>query len=173
MVTKTASLLNWLSTHPRLDNRKCGIVCADFAILWHGYSASRDNVGVREKVDNFLFIEGSESQMGVAQREKFNLFQLLLNERRKTRWIKFAGRMRFVKFWGHYKLGYNGATPEESSQVKWNGIEISVEELLEVLRFERSPETLKRIDKRLSHRARSEVAWKKEQPMMLGFEQDA
>lgn len=64
-------------------------------------------------------------------------------------WIK-------AKAFGYHLVRMDGSTPDDSSQILWDKTEVTVRELLGLLRFDLHPDTLKPMDWRLHHSQRSE-----------------
>lgn len=61
------------------------------------------------------------------------------------------GRRVLVRAYGVHVLRFSGLGPDDSEWIKWDGKEISAEQLTEILAFNLDPDTLKPIDLRNHH----------------------
>lgn len=163
----------WIRLNPLLDSVRFGLVRFDLDILLHRYKTLVDGKGTRD-IQCMMFVE-VKTHMAVPSSSQMDtlsiLNQVLRNRRpnihstprRQTRgqlrrvWSKFLKRETTIKLYGGHLLQIDGTSPENSSSLLWDYAPITIEMLLELLRFERDPD---RIENTLDHRRRSR-AWKK------------
>jgi len=71
-------------------------------------------------------------------------------------WSVMANKKVAVKAFGYHLVRMNGSTPDDSTQIMWDKQEVSKEQLIQLLRFDINPDTLRPMDWRIHHRKEKE-----------------
>lgn len=140
----------------------------DQDLVIHQYRAHRDRVGER-RVDNIMLLEvKGRSQSGLrlknlrlGQRDTFELLEAVIGTRKVNkatgervinRKVNLHGETRYVRFWGVHVLSMSEESPQKSKEMWWDGIPITIDQLIELLCFRINPFTFcKRPDERRHH----------------------
>ena len=72
-------------------------------------------------------------------------------------WSEMAKRWVAVKAFGFHLVRMNGRTPDASTQILWDKREITLKELVGLLRFDLHPDTLRPMDWRIHHPPKADV----------------
>lgn len=147
----------WVRANPELDPRAVGLSIADIDWVVHQFRTRPDG----RAVQNLMFVE--EKTNGAGFRTRYNeptpqcdtfhalayLFKQLPQKRTPFRypakspiahgWVK-------IRWWGFHWMQFSGDGPLSSSLIRWDGKEIDIKILAELLRFARNPYTLKPLD---------------------------
>jgi len=149
---------NWVTENPRLDSRLHGLSVTNSDLWVHRYMTCVDRVGTRE-LQHLMLVEVKThgASEPFAQADTYHALDQVLRQKKKVRVFRLAGGKAWLRCWGVHHLTMSGDDPGSSGWIKWDGKPITAGELEEVLRLERSPDTLRpREDRR--HHTRSQVA---------------
>jgi hypothetical protein len=167
----------WFRSTP--DLAKFDLVRFDNDMIIHRYNFSEDRIGQRE-VQALMFVEVKRGieQMDIAQADTlWTLGQVLRNRQGNMHAKRKYGQLRdhvplarcyslrlnrkiAIRLYGAHLLQLSGEDPIVSKSMRWDGKAISYEDLVQILRFERDPDTL-RFDKdwwRRRHPPRRQLA---------------
>lgn len=163
------AFMSWMRGNPRLDSRMARLAPTDIDVLVHQYP-DRHSTNPKRRIDNLMIVETKSHAFGpvmgvefTAQQDTYAVFNAFMREvcvrvSRKGRAIRtvdvgrVAGRRRRVRFWGVHMLAMSSDTPDVG-KLWWDDRPepITVTQLEELMRFERNPYTLERIDYRDHH----------------------
>jgi hypothetical protein len=145
----------WVRANDDLDSIKACVTMHDIDWIWHKYRISEDSIGHRT-VSHVMFIEekSCNCDLTMPQREIMYFLDQVLQPRRTYRLRSPRGERIHVRFWGYFKLRYDGETLPESETIWWNKREIGLDTLTRILRFDLDPRTLAERDDRRHHTAR-------------------
>lgn len=158
----------WVRMNESLDSRSAGIVRFDLDVLLHKYLTLSDGKGSRE-LQCMMFIEVKTfmAKPSAAQADTLSILNQVMRNRRpnihsqprpqvgnqltvvKSKMLRKDIR---IKLFGGHLLQVDGTCPENSSLMRWDNQPITESVLVELLRFERDPD---RIKKTMDHRRRS------------------
>lgn len=127
----------------------------DIDWIWHQYRTTKDRIGKRE-VNHIMLIEEKSNGADLTFSQRDTMFLLHQALRRidgfKNLKLKTVrGDKVRVRFWGCFKLQYEGLCLNDAAWIKWNFHDITIEQLEAVLRFELSPITLMPLSDRRHH----------------------
>lgn len=155
----------WMRNHPELDSTRAGIVRFDCDILLHRYLTPTDKKGVRD-IQCVMFVEVKTfmGELTDSQQDTLSLFSQFLRNRKtnihqKKRgkhveehtpyskaYSNYLGKSVAVWAFGGHLLQLSDVDPEKSHRIKWDYKAISVDCLIQLLRFEVDPDSLRPID---------------------------
>lgn len=152
----------WVRGHPQLDSAK-GFVFMDRDIVVHRYKADH-----RREFQCVMFIEVKSHGASLNDSQRDTMFiidQLFRNDRStptkkcrsrasstpSTAYSLFRKTHVAVKALGYHLLKMNGSTPDNSTEIFWDRRQIDVGMLIDILRFEVHPDTLRKMDFRIHH----------------------
>ena len=185
--TAETAFERWMRNHVDLDSSS-GIVRFDLDVLVHRYLTIRDKKGPRE-IQCLMFVEVKTRGAGIRkeQRDTLSLLSQALNNRRPNMHQTELGRRLGghcylakakslllnrdigLRMYGGHLLRLAGDAPDTSEWMKWDGLSINEEMLVELLAMERHPwNPIEKFDWR---RRYSDFAQAKAQPLL--FEEPA
>lgn len=165
---------DWVRKHPELDSHGSRLSVTDSDLWCHRFSLRNERrrseaTDVRDAVDCIMLVECKSFSASVryAQRDTLTVIDALLrlacttpSGRRRHVPIR-DGRLqnrvdRMVRCFGVHLLELSADRPDNSDQILWDKRHLLTElELVEVLRFDRDPDSPSRIlDTRRHHRIR-------------------
>jgi hypothetical protein len=147
----------WIREHPRLGSwpsqEALCVIDVDFVI--HRYIVKDKSTGHVLNRQHLMLIEAKAHGASPPehQRDTLKVLHQLFRaiDRIYVQTLK-RGRKRLF-YWGLHYLQMSGALPSNSAWMRWDGKAITVDELVEVLRFERNAYTLKMREDRSHHKA--------------------
>jgi len=144
----------WVRTNKELDSFRACVTNHDIDWIWHKYLVSCDTYGKRT-INHVMFIEEKSfgKDLTMPQREIMYLLDQVLRRTKTIRLYNLQHQEIAVRFWGYFKLRYDGESLPASSWIKWNKNTITTEQLTQILRFELNPRTLKPRSDRRHHKA--------------------
>jgi hypothetical protein len=143
---------DWIRRHPGLDSIRERLCVTDSDYWIHRYRAHADRIGWRA-VDLIMLVEVKTWARGVpfAQRDTLSLVHELLrragkrpDSRRgfvKVEGVPRPGEVRHVRCYGVHVLQLSGARPDNSESILWDGKVLNEDLLVQVLRFDRDPDS--------------------------------
>lgn len=146
----------WIRRESRLESiqERLSVMDADYWI--HQYRAHVDRIGER-KIDSIMCIELKtfSANLRFAQRDTLRLVAATYRKvnytkdgKCKTLRLDMGNEIRVVRMYGYFVLRLEQASPE-TGWIEWDGRQIDLETLIEVLKFDRDPRTLRdRADRR-------------------------
>jgi len=160
----------WMRAEQRLASRT-GIVRFDLDVLIHRYMTVEDGIGVRDiQAMMFLEVKTFGAAMTGCQQDTLSMLSQVLTNRRGNRHHDKRGRhlddhtppgrayshllgtkIRLRMFGGHL-VQFDAADPVSSTSIRWDGKPISSDQLVQLIRFELDPHTLRLIDWRRRYR---------------------
>lgn len=147
----------WVRNNPRLDAKAFGLANMDIDWLWHQYLVSTDKIGERA-VNHIMLIEekAGGSDLSFAERDSMLLIDqaLKLADSSGKKFKTLRGDRLTVRFWGVFKLRYDGTCLRCAKSIEWNKRQIDLPTLEEILLFTRNPQTLKPHSDRRHHTKR-------------------
>lgn len=187
----------WMRNHEKLDSRLEGIVRFDCDVLLHRYktrppdkkSQARAALGECRMVQCMMFIEVKShlAELSDAQRDTLGLFsQVLKNQRTNIHGLKggrralnhrapltvysyHLGKRVQLRLYGGHLLQIEGDVPEAGKVIRWDNKPITLDQLVQLLRFEIEPDGLRPIDWR---RRWSDFSGIERQKLLLPFDQE-
>jgi hypothetical protein len=157
---------NWIRDQCELDSREFNISVQDNDFWVHRFSARKESArtSIKNVVEHLQLIEVKAFSAGqpFAQKDTFDVIDRLIrrvsvkNGRRYPILIddsRSYGRKRSVRWLGVHLLQMSGDRPDNSGRIVWDRRhEISEEVLIELLRFDRDPDSpFKFLDTRRHH----------------------
>jgi hypothetical protein len=164
----------WIRSHENLDSRQACLCIGDSDLWVHRYG-TREGPRVDRDVKYLMLVEIKTH--GRDLNAQLRDLYLIINDLLRTNTWKvqrdngqflnghdqnsrivrssFAGRPVQVHCFGVHLLRLTGATPDTSDLIKWDRKTISRAELVELLRFDRSPDSLRLMEHR-SHKRRDD-----------------
>jgi hypothetical protein len=163
--TQETALERWIRNSEELDSRLKGIVRFDCDILLHRYKVVEDKKSQRD-IQCMMFIEAKTrgGKLTEAQRDTLSMFNQVLRNRHPNihaikhgrhaearvppcRCFSFVLR-RYVRLWlfGGHLLVMSHDAPDTSDWMEWDNKRIELGTLVQLLRFDRDPDTLRSID---------------------------
>jgi hypothetical protein len=138
----------WTRGEPRLESTREGLASADIDWIWHRFKIN----GERGK-EHIMLIEDKSHWADVSPSQRDTLIKVhqMIPHRRAIPVLNNRGQTVLVRFWGYFKLRYDGDPFERSTRIEWNNKPISIKQLVGILRFEIDPVTLVRMDPRFHH----------------------
>ncbi len=133
----------WTRNNPRLDSRRAGVSLMDIDWIWHQYLVEHDHMGKRT-VNHILLIEekSNETDLTFAEKDTMWLIHQALKAADGKKFLTARNDKVIVRFWGYYKLRYDGETLDTTSQIYWNKRQIDLGQLEKILLFKVNPDTL-------------------------------
>ena len=167
----------WIRNCPDLDSspKKAAVVLFDCDILLHKYLIHSDKIGNRD-IQAMMFIEvkANMSEPTESQRDTLYIFNQILRNRRPTPAAKYRKRQAEnnglltkvfssisnkwinIRLFGGHLLQMSDDNPFDSHQMRWDKREvIDYNTLLQLLRFEIDPDTLRTIEWRRHHKSQN------------------
>lgn len=152
----------WIRSHPQLDSIQERLSVTDSDWWIHQYRARKEKVG-EKMLDNVMLVEVKtrEGDVRFAQRDTLFLVDQVLrmssvvNGRRRFVKCKSpeVGETRYVRLFGVHVLKFSGDEPKNSNRIVWDNTIICEEILVELLKFERDPDSPQRyLETRLHHK---------------------
>jgi hypothetical protein len=147
----------WVQENPRLHSVRDGLCCTNSDLWVHRYATKPDKVGTRE-LQHLMLIEVNTFGAVMDERSQGDTYHLIDQVMRRDRgkrgryYKRRTGEKRWVRCWGVHYIRMSGDTPPNSEWLTWDGKEVTVLQLEELLRFERDPDTLKPRSDRRHHR---------------------
>jgi len=154
--------LSWIRSHPSLDSFREGLTITDKDLIVHRYKTS---FGRGFQCIMSVEIKTFNRRMSESQRDTLHMWNQFLRNRKTTptkkkvmqiegldrvysvknqRWVK-------VKAFGAHLLRLSRSTPDDSDEIMWDKEFIDLNVLIEILRFDRDPDTLEKMDWRKHH----------------------
>lgn len=166
-----SGFLEWIRSVPGLDSRRYLISVTDSDVWIHRFSNRKEtfvpgNIG-KPLIEHIqlLEIKTFEADVPFAQRDTLSVIDLMLrkatvyNHKRRpisipdTRFGR-SGCKRHARWLGCHLVQLSGDRPDNSDRIIWDGKhQITVDHLIELLRFDRDPDHPERfLDTRRHHR---------------------
>lgn len=161
--TAESDFERWMRGCQELDSRSEGIVRFDLDVLLHKYKNVQDNKGDRT-IQCMMFVEVKThlAEPSDSQRDTLSLLNSVMRNRvrnihsnprkqmggqpRKVYSQQRKAEVALFLFGGHL-LRLSGTTPMNSEIIIWDNTQIDVQQLIELLKFERDPDRpLKKLD---------------------------
>lgn len=148
----------WIRREPRLDSIKERLSIIDTDYWIHQYRAHTDKVGTR-KIDSIMCVELKtyEAELGYAQRDTLRLVSAMYRKvnytkdgKCRTITLNMGNEIRSIRMYGYFVLRLQTDTPE-SGWIEWDGRQIDIDTLIEILSFRRDPRTLNIRSERRHH----------------------
>lgn len=165
--TAENSLGRWIRNNPSLRSQAGYSVCdvdlrVDEIKIMHQYKGM---YGREFQLIMDVEVKCCGADLSPTQRDSLHMRNQLMRNRRQTPTKKLRyqagtvsevfstmnGRRVLVRAYGVHVLRFSGLGPDDSEWIKWDGKEISAEQLTEILAFNLDPDTLKPIDLRNHH----------------------
>jgi len=158
-----APIKQWIRHHPELDSSD-GFTAFDHDLVWHRW---RTTHGREVQFMMIIEIKTHGADLSDSQHDSMIIANQLLRNRRQTptkdiRYQAGTGPQKVysplkrsdirVRHFGIHLWRMQGATPEDSSWMKWDKQAIDTETLLAVLKYELDPDTLRPMDCRSHHK---------------------
>jgi hypothetical protein len=174
----------WIRKHEDLDSREKCLWIGDSDLWVHKWAEQRTrHRGYNRDIQRLMLCEVKTywRDMDESQRDTmWNIDRLLRTKAWKDQRLSGmfavghlqnvrvvyglrAGKPIVLHCYGVHKLRMDGPTPDASNRLEWDNKKISVEQLLQLLAFEISPDTFKpiedRVHKRLVDQPTLELPW--------------
>lgn len=139
----------WIRGEPRLDSIKERLCVMDRDYWIHQYRAHTDRVGER-KIDSIMCVELKEfeAQPRFAQRDTLQLLAAMYVKTNYTKdgkirtiRLDMGNEIRLLRMYGYFVLRLETNTPE-TGWIEWQGRQVDIDTLVEILSFKRDPRTL-------------------------------
>lgn len=157
ITTEESPMERWIRNNPLLSSSN-GIVRYDIDILLHRYKTVADLKGDRE-IEFMMFVEVKtfNANLTLAQRDTLGLLNQVLRNRRKNKHssprrqmggqpltnYSIAKQRRIpLRLFGGHLLQLSGAAPDTSDNMRWDGKNIDLQTLVELMMFDRDPDNL-------------------------------
>ena len=156
---------DWLRYHPKLDSIKQHVAATDCDMWIHRYRLYKDEIGERW-IEHIMLIEVKAfgADMSFSQNDTLRTVHQLLTNNTKVRGpnrtqkvIGGNGKLVLVKSWGVHLLQLSSDRRDTSELILWDREEVSLPELLEILLFDRSPNTRRPYSDRRHHKDRNRL----------------
>ena len=160
---KESPFSQWLRYHDGLPSRENktqqGTSIADADYWIHKYRSHTDKIGDRT-IDSIMCVELKtfSAEVAFSLRDTLALVNhiflqtsLTKDGRIKVFKIRMGGEVRTVKMYGYFVLRLQGSRPDDGGWITWNGRKINEKMLVEILRFDRDPRTLRIRSERRHH----------------------
>ena len=174
--TRTLDPFNrWVHDHPRLHSVRDSITVNNPDVIIHRYRIGEDNLGTR-LIQAVMWIEVKRhgARPELSQKDDLHIVNQMLSNERATptkagpRWSRprhapvqiysaLLKRKTFLWAYGVHSLYLSGSTPDDSNVILWDKREITVEQLVRILRFELHPTTLAPNDEIRRHHKRKQL----------------
>jgi hypothetical protein len=161
----------WLQRQADLDSRNYRMAVADNDLLIHKYSSRIGKVRYeyemttdnRDCIDHLMQVEVKAfmSELTNSQEDSLYLLDAVLRaacaKNGRRRYIEIPDRrmpsfIRHVRCYGVHVLTLSGADPDTSDQMFWDETPITQHQLIEILRFDRDPDSpMRMMDTRIHH----------------------
>lgn len=162
----------WVREHPELESKGNRLSITDSDLWCHRFSLRDERrrgeaSDIRDAVDHIMLVEIKTffGEQRYAQRDTLAVIDALLRKactlktgRRKPVFIKDnrleSRRQRMVRCFGVHLLELSGSRPDDSDEMLWDKRHFILEDhLIELLRFERDPDSpMRMLDTRRHHR---------------------
>lgn len=155
-----SSFSRWVRANPRLDSSHECVTNHDIDWIWHCYQTRNAPQDLR-RVQHIMLIEEKShaADLTKAQRDVMWFIHQALEYADSKQKMKFQSAMRNdwvrVRYWGYYKLRYDGDDIAVAENVWWNLRLVTLEQLESILRFELNPRTLTQMTSRSHHSPKS------------------
>ena len=132
----------------------------DIDFIWHQWFDRKDRIGERT-VNHFMLIEEKSRGADLAMHQRDSMWMLHQcmefcdSQRLKVKTVR--GDIVAVKWWGYHKLRYSGQTPDQSDWIEWDKTQVTIDELLAILRYELHPIELTPLDDDRRHHANRQM----------------
>ncbi len=154
----------WIRNCKELDSRFIGIGVSDIDLIIHRFKFDNDR-----SYQCIMLVEKKShgASPKLSQRDTINIFGQFMRNDKKTffkgrraqaenrpcKVYSSANKKRItVKAFGYHLLQFEKTDPDNSLWIKWDKKEISKQQLIQLLRFDISPETLLSLDGRKHHK---------------------
>lgn len=169
----------WVRNHPQLHSMEAGIVVYDCDMLLHKFMVKKDGVGTRD-IQCIMFIEVKRymAKPTPAQLDTLSVFSSALRNRKDNMhkekrgrhlenhhpptkaWSKMHNKEIELRMFGAHLLQFSGSGPDDSAEILWDGKKIDTLMLIQLLRFERDPDTLSRDFLRRHHPPKNDILFR-------------
>jgi hypothetical protein len=159
-----SDFLRWVRNNPSLDSRRAGLFVTDIDSVFLQYRTPEDRIGER-RVLNFMLIE--EKRFGAVLRamqgEVFSILDQFIRQggnRRLPYAIKVVtarGNHVRCRYWGFHLLRFSHGGPADSESILWDEKPITLPTLEDVLKFARSPLSLRKRSERRHHSTQGQL----------------
>lgn len=174
-VSTEAPVKTWIRGHQALDSRKA-CLCIGDSDLWVQRFGVRTRQGWVDRAVMYLMlleIKTHGRDLDDDQRELLHIVNQLLRtvpwkeQREEGRFVaghrqnvrhvyaSLSGRKVAIHCFGVHKLILSGSTPGDSDRITWDDRPIDGSQLVKLLRFDLSPDTLRPVEHRRHKRAAS------------------
>lgn len=173
----------WIRTHRELDSRQ-ECLCVGDSDLWvQRYGVREWHKGIDRSVMYLMLVEVKTNSADIndPQRDLLMIINDLLRtvpwkeQRVNGRFVPghdqnarivhshIAGQKVQVHCYGVHKLRLSGSTPDQSDRITWDTKQIDTEQLVKILRYDLSPDTLKPME----HRSHKKLISLPDQPTLM------
>ena len=142
-ISTETDLDRWIRKNPRLDSRRDAIVISDGDKIIHRYKTPLVARELQYLMD--LEIKTHFSKMPMSQDDTLNMASQMMRTHAKVR-SSVSRKDVTVSYFGFHVLTMNNSDPTNSNVILWDGVNISADELTDLLRFDLDPFTLKPMD---------------------------
>lgn len=155
----------WIRSHPDLDSIRERLSVTDCDYWIHQYRAHTDKIGERA-IDSIMLVELKTFSAGLpfAQRDTLRIVNHVFgasfrDKSGRTRTIKarLGAEIRLVRMFGVFLLQLSGDRPDNSEEMYWHGRRVDVETLVQILRFDVDPWSLRQRSDRRHHTDANQV----------------
>lgn len=149
----------WIREHPELDSKKHGLSISDLDWVIHQYKEPEDSRNGSRKINNLMLIEEKRfgAEKSFAQDDTLfhildGLLKSITNEKQRSKRashgkiLNARGEYVQVRYYGLHLLQFSGSGPEDSETIHWDEKLITKDDLVQLLRFEIHPMTLRKRD---------------------------
>lgn len=171
-ITAETSFSRWIRERADLDSNGFGISVMDMDYIVHRY---RTELGRKFQCIMVVEVKTHNAKMSDAQRDTAHVINQIMRNRKQTptknvQWQAGNGPLTVysiytkskvvLRAFGVHVVTFEKLGPDDSQWIKWDGKEISADQLAALLRFDLDPDTLNPMDWRRHHqdRASSQVA---------------
>jgi hypothetical protein len=134
---------DWLLCNQRLDAETYGLSIMDIDWIVHRCKVASDKNGERT-VQHLMILEVKccDASLQFAQSDTKNALHGLFKKRIRHR----SRKNRIIIYCGYHVLTFSGYGPLDSKSIRWDGKEITVDQLEKLIRFELDANTLRSRD---------------------------
>lgn len=175
-VSTEAPIKAWIRSNEHLDSRRACLCIGDSDLWVQRYGTRLTPKGVDRAVQYLMLVEIKThgGRLNPAQRDLLLIVNDLLRTKawkdqreagafvtghqQNVRVVHSRINQRWVMIhcYGVHLLQLSGSTPEDSETIRWDRKQITRQQLTELIRFDLSPDTLRRMEHR-SHKRRVEA----------------